>query len=196
MNPTAPMPVPDPSGALNELKHWYNRQKFVYPFAGYDSGLVVIPNNTPSVSGGTGRFTSSITTQADDFLVRRIWGFAYGPVNAQGLTNLASSGIATDFPNPINTNLAVHGVSVKITDTKTGRVWMNNPIPIELITPKGYANQSNAAFEFNWLLPGNSIVQLEWYNADTRAQPVTGNLQYHAAFLVLDGDRYNGLRLT
>ncbi len=193
---TAQQNQPDASGAMNELLSWYNLQKFKYPFIGYDSGLVIIPNNSPGVAGGTGRFVSSITTQADDFLVRKIWGFAYGPVNSEGLVNLAASGNATDFPNPINPFLAVHGLSVKISDNKTGRNWMNNPIPLELITPKGYANQSNAPFEFDWLLPGNSQVQLEWYNSDTRVNPSGGTLQYHAAFIMLAGERFNGLRVT
>lgn len=193
------MPAPDATAAMNELLGWYNNQKFVYPFIGYDSGLVIVPNNIPGVAGGTGRFTSTITTQADDFLITKLWGFAYGPVNALGLTNVAAAGTpATDFPNPINPVLAVHGVSVKITDTKSGRVMMNNPIPIELITPKGYANQSNSPFEFEWLLPGNSIVQLEWYNADTKIVPGSSPaaLQYHAAFIVLAGKRFNGLRVN
>lgn len=187
----------DPSSSLTELQHWYNKQKFQYPFCGYDTGLQIIPNNSPSVSGGTGALTSTIQTQADDFLVKKIWGFAYGPVDVNGLTILSTAGsTATKFPNPINTVLAVRGVSVKITDTKSNRTWMNNPIPIELITPKGYANQSNAAFEFEWLLPGNSIVQFAWANMDTPTNPADGSLMYHAAFIVLDGIRYNGLRIT
>lgn len=192
---TVQMPQPDATGPLNELASWYNLQKFKYPFE-YDSGLQLIPNNSPGVAGGSGRLSSTIVTQADDFLVRRIWGFAFGPTNNLGQVNLAASGNATDFPNPINPFLAVHGVSVKITDTKTGRSWSNNPIPIELLTPKGYANQSNAAFEFNWLIPGNSSLQLEWFNSDTRTTPVSGLLQYHAAFILLDGERFNGLRVT
>lgn len=193
---TAQMPEPNAAAPLNELLHWYNLQKFKYPFQ-YDSGLVLVPNLTPSIAGGTGRASTSIITQADDFLVKKIWGFAFGPCNAQGQVNLASSGNATDFPNPINPFLAVHGVSVKITDTKTGRTWSNNPIPIELMTPKGYANQSNSPYEWDWLLPGNSQVQLEWFNADTRSVPESepAELQYHAAFIVLAGERYNGLRV-
>lgn len=194
---TFKMPTPDATAAMNELSSWYNRQRFRYPYM-YDTGLQIIPNNIPSVNGASGRLSSVIQTQADDFLVKRIWGFARGPVNAQGQVNLASSGTATDYPNPINTNLAVSGISVKITDTKSGRVWMQNPVPIELITPKGYANQSNAPYDFEWLLPGNSTLQFEWFNSDTRPVPGTdpAEIQYHAAFILLGGERFNGIRAT
>src|ERR1700679_2486714 len=93
---------PDAASALNTLEHWKNRQMFQYPFCGYDSGLILVPNNTPGVAGGTGSVSSSIITQADDFLVKKIYGFAYGPVNATGLTILSTAGsTATNFPNPI-----------------------------------------------------------------------------------------------
>lgn len=192
---TAQLPQPDPLGPMNELLHAYNTQKFKSPY-GYDTGIVLVPNNIQNVSGATGRFASTIVTQADDFMVREIKGFAFGPCNALGQVNLASSGSATDFPNPINPFLAVHGVSVKITDTKTGRAWFNNPIPMECVTPKGYANQTNTKFEWNWLIPGNSTLQFEWYNADTKATPDGGLIQYHAAYVFLVGERYNGLRVT
>jgi hypothetical protein len=191
----APMPPSDPSGPMNELLFAYNRQKYRSPFL-YDSGIVLVPNNTPGVAGGSGRFASTIITQADDIIIKRILGFSFGPCNSNGQVNLAASGNATDFPNPINPFLAVHGVSLKITDTKTGRAWSNNPIPIECMTPKGYSNQTNAPYDWEWLIPGNSTLQLEWFNADTRAQPGTDALQYHAAFIALEGDRFNGLRVT
>ncbi len=185
------------NASMTELEHWKTKLMFQYPFAGYDSGLILVPNNSPSVAGGSGRASSSIQIQADDFAVKKIYGFAYGPVNALGLTILSAAGAAaTDFPNPINPVLAVRGISVKASDNKTGRNWMNNPIPVELITPKGYANQTNGQFEFEWLLPGNSTVQLEWTNQDTKVNPADGTLMYHAVFLMLYGERYNGLRVN
>jgi hypothetical protein len=185
------MGYPDPSASLNELRAWHNRQFFQWDFVGFDSGLVVVPNNSPSV-GGTGRFVSTILiTQEADFLVKEITGFAYGPCDANGLFILSSAGsAATDFPNPLNTVFAMRGLSVRLIDTHSGKDWMNNPIPLQLIATPGYGIQFYAPLKHSFLLKRNTTLRLEWANADTKVNPSGGTLMYHAGFLLLKGEKY------
>lgn len=186
------MAYPDPAASVNELMAWRNRQLFQWDFVGFDSGLQIVPNNSPSVAGGTGRSVSTILiTQEADFLVKEITGFAYGPCDATGLFILSAAGsAATDFPNPLNTVFAMRGLSVRLIDTHSGKDWMNNPIPLQLIATPGYGIQFYAPLRHHFLLKRNTTLRLEWANQDTRLNPAGGTLMNHAGFLLLKGEKY------
>lgn len=185
---------PDSAASLNELMAWRNRQLFQWDFVGYDSGLVVVPNNSPAIAGGTGRAVSTIlVTQEADFLVKEITGFAYGPCDPNGLFILSGAAQnATDFPNPLNTVFAMRGLSVRLIDTHSGKDWMNNPIPMQLIATPGYGIQFYAPLKHSFLLKRNTTLRLEWFNSDTKVNPDAESppLMHHAGFLLLKGEKY------
>lgn len=173
---------------VQELQHWYQMSLSKTEFLGYDSGYVVVPNNSPSLSGGTGSNVSFIDITADaDFMIEEITGFAYGPTDSTGL---ALTGKTTDFPNPINTAFAVRGLSIRISDTKNGAQadFMNNPIPLELICAPGYGPQLVVPFKFQKLVKRSTKLKIEWKNKDTKVDG--SNVLYHTGFILLKGTKY------
>lgn len=177
----------DSAAVKNELERWRADARFKRPHW-YSSDRVIVPNNSPSLSTGTGASVSSIKIKNAHFRVKAITGYGYGPCNSSGV---AQTGATTDFPNPLANAFAVRGLSVQIKDN-FGHLLSNNPIPLELFAAPGYGHQIFVPLELPWLLEKDTELQLEWRNADTKTADAGATQLYHAGYLVLVGENYHG----
>ena len=140
--------------------------------------------NVPVANNGT--LAAVLTIEEDaDFLVEKFTGSAYGPTDVNGIRQLAS---ATDFDLAgTAAGYADRGLTVKMTDSGSGRVLSNGYVPVETILTPGYGISLFTPFNFKYWIRKSSKILFDFRNRDTTA----GGL-YHFCSLVLHGYKYVG----
>jgi hypothetical protein len=81
----------------------------------------------------------------------------------------ADGGDATDFPIPNSlgvTNWAGRGLSVQITDSRTGRKLTSGYVPFECLFAPGYGMNFQHPMPFKYLFQRNSTIQFDIRNRD------------------------------
>lgn len=128
-----------------------------------------------------------LTIEEDaDFLCEKITGSAYGPTDVNGIRQNAG---ATDFDLAGTTaGYADRGLTMRITDSGTGRVLTNGFVPVETVLTPGYGIALFTPFLYKYWVKRNSKLQFDLRNRDTTA----GGL-FHFISIVLHGYKYTGI---
>lgn len=148
-------------------------QKFKYNYTYHITGNIAPGQTAPVI----------LTIDQDaDFMIHKITGSVYGPVNANGVVQTDG---ATNFPMPgTTTGFAGRGITVKITDTGTGRDLTNGFVPAELLLSPGYGRQFYTPYPIKYFAIRNSKIRFDFRNRD---QAASARQQIDIA---LNGDKY------
>lgn len=105
--------------------------------------------------------------QDADFQIEKMTGSVYGPVDANGIVQAAG---ATDFRMPgTTTGFAGRGMTVKITDTGSGRDLTSGFIPVELLLAPGYGRAFQNPYPIKYFALRNSKIRFDFRNRDTQS---------------------------
>lgn len=142
----------------HEQLHNRQVQKFKFNFTYHVTANVAPSTTTPVI----------LTIDQDaDFLIEKITGSAYGPVDADGVVQAAG---ATDFRMPgTTTGFAGRGMTVKITDTGSGRDLTSGFVPVELLLSPGYGRQFYTPYPIKYFALRNSKLRFDFRNRDSQA---------------------------
>lgn len=129
-----------------------------------------------------------------DFMVHELTISAYGPVNEDGTrigtgATIGQTGV-TDFPLYANTEAAMRGLAIDITDSGTGRSLTGGEIPVECIGTPGYGNQLFRPYVLKYMAIANSKLRFSIRNRDLAVTAPGGATQYHAITIGLTGYKY------
>jgi hypothetical protein len=156
----------------HEQVHNRNVQKYKFNFSYYISSLIAASATTP--------FVLAIEQDAD-FLIEKMTGAAYGPVDANGIPSAAN----TDFPQPgiaAGAGFAGRGLTVQITDTGSSRELTSGYVPLETILSPGYGINMHLPYPIKYFARRNSKIKFDFRNRDTQAR--------HQADIVLNGYKF------
>jgi len=157
-----------------EQMHKRLNQKYKYNYTYQVEALVANAQTQP---------TFLTITQDADFMIEKITGSVFGPVNDQGVPQIAG---ATDFPMPgTTTGFAGRGLSMKITDTGAARDLTNGFIPVETMLTPGYGIELYLPYTIRYFARRNSRLRFDFRNQDTAAS------LFHSITIALNGFKYN-----
>lgn len=134
------------------------RQDYTYALSGSLAGNQTLPFNL-------------VIEQGSDFKSIQLTGSAYSYDD----TN------ATIFPVPGNTDWAMRGLSLRITDTGAGRELTSGDIPFELLMTPGYGLNFMQPFPFRYFFARNSLIRFVITNRETNTS------RYHYFEIALNG---------
>lgn len=135
------------------------------------------------VANGTTAPTFLTITQDADFMIEKITGSAFGPVDSAGVPQIAG---ATDFDMPGTTaGFAGRGLSMQITDTGAARDLTNGFIPVETMLTPGYGIQLYLPYTIRYFARRNSRLRFDFRNQDTAVG------LFHSITIALNGFKYN-----
>lgn len=140
---------------------------------------ILVPN------GGTTSVVLQISQDAH-FDIEELTGRMVGPVDATGLF---VPGAGTDFPNPVNPDVADSGLTFTMTDQGTGIVLCSDQVFAETLLVPGYADIRYQAQKWVYLLQKNATLRIDLRNRDTKAGP-GGSQLYHQISMTFKGTKY------
>jgi hypothetical protein len=137
---------------------------------------------TDSIDGQASKPFSITIEQGTDFKCCYMTAsmYSYDPFNA------------TDFPMPNsagNTYWAGRGLTVRITDTRSGRDLTSGDMPMELIATPGYGISFVKPFPFHYFFLRNSKIRFDIRCLDDVARS-TANSSAHQFNIALHGYKY------
>lgn len=150
----------------------------------YALNIAVANNNT---------IPAFLTIEEDsDFLIKHITGSCYGPTDVNGVRQTNASTIfplaGTAVPSGAGLGAyADRGLSLRMTDTGSGRELTSGFIPVETFLSPGYGVELNCPFPMSYFTNRNSKIRFDIRNRDT-----TANL-YHFISIVFHGFKYQGV---
>lgn len=119
--------------------------------------------------------------QDADYMMEKWTGSAAGPVNANGIPQVAN----TDFPQPgigAGAGFAGRGLTVRLTDTGAGRDLSNGFVPVENILSPGYGVQLFLPYPVRYFAKRNSKIKFDFRNRDTQGR--------HSIDIAIGGYKY------
>lgn len=133
----------------SEVDHEREMQKVRWNYTYHVSGTVAAQATSP--------FTITVE-QGTDFKCQWITGSAFA----------YASGNTTEFPMPgaANTNWSGRGLSIKITDTRSGRELTSGYVPVELLLTPGYGNNFQHPYPFRYFFYRNTKIRFDVRNRD------------------------------
>ena len=164
----------DPVFLATAQQQVYNRkvQKYKYNYTYQVAAIINASATTPQ---------NLTITQDADFLIEKITGRAFGPVDTDGIPTQSN----TDFPLPgiaTGQGFAGRGLTLRVTDQGSARDLTNGFVPVELLLTPGYGIQFYIPYPIKYFLRRNSTLQFDFRNQDTQAR--------HSITIALNGYKY------
>lgn len=145
------------ASVAHEQLHNRNIQKYKFNYTYHITANIAESQTTPVILQ---------IDQDADFMIEKITGSAYGPVSSTGIVQSAG---ATDFRMPgTTTGFAGRGITVRITDTGSGRDLTSGYVPIELFLSPGYGRQFYTPYPIKYFALRNSRLKFDFRNRDTQ----------------------------
>jgi hypothetical protein len=144
----------------HEQVHNRQVQKYKFNYSYSISANVAASATTP--------FTLAIEQDAD-FLLEKVTGSCLGPVDANGIPQVAN----TDFPQPgiaVGAGHAGRGLTLRITDTGAGRDLTNGFLAVENTLTPGYGIQMFLPYPLKYFARRNSKLRFDFRNRDTQGR--------------------------
>ena len=119
-------------------------------------------------AAATTPFTLAIEQDAD-FLVEKMTGSCLGPVDADGIPQVAN----TDFPYPgiaVGAGHAYRGLTVSIIDTGAGRDLTNGFLDLVNFLSPGYGIEMHLPYPIKYFARRNSKIRWSFRNRDTQGR--------------------------
>jgi len=144
----------------HEQVHNRNVQKYKFNYSYAIEANVAASTTTP--------FTLAIEQDAD-FLIEKMTGSCLGPVDANGIPQVAN----TDFPQPgiaAGAGHAGRGLTVSIVDTGAGRDLTSGYLALETILSPGYGVEMHLPYPIKYFARRNSKIKWDFRNRDTQGR--------------------------
>lgn len=132
--------------------------------------LYSYPLEVPGIVGQSTVAAFINIEQGTDFKCMQIFGSAFS----------YDAGHPTLFPVPGATDFAARGLSIKITDSRTGRELIGDFCPVESLLTPGYGINWQTPLDFKYLFPANTKIVVTIKNRDSSSRT-------HDLSLVLKG---------